>query len=153
MLLFLHQVFGGFVQFAPLGLVNMYNSGGALENVTSTGDCSEITIQIQCRGPGRFGAYSATRPEICSVDEHEVEFKHTDDGFLAFDLSHGSSQDNLRNIEILYRASWTSIFSVIFMLFRADYAALRLLAVDNYCFPQACVSSELLHLACVVCAN
>lgn len=105
MLLFLHQVFGGFVQFAPLGLVNMYNSGGALENVTSTGDCSEITIQIQCRGPGRFGAYSATRPEICSVDEHEVEFKHTDDGFLAFDLSHGSSQDNLRNIEILYRAS------------------------------------------------
>uniref|UniRef100_A0A0E0PAM0 galactinol--sucrose galactosyltransferase n=1 Tax=Oryza rufipogon TaxID=4529 RepID=A0A0E0PAM0_ORYRU len=99
------KVFGGFVQFAPLGLVNMYNSGGALENVTSTGDCSEITIQIQCRGPGRFGAYSATRPEICSVDEHEVEFKHTDDGFLAFDLSHGSSQDNLRNIEILYRAS------------------------------------------------
>uniref|UniRef100_A0A0D9ZM80 galactinol--sucrose galactosyltransferase n=1 Tax=Oryza glumipatula TaxID=40148 RepID=A0A0D9ZM80_9ORYZ len=99
------KVFGGFVQFAPFGLVNMYNSGGALENVTSTGDCSEITIQIQCRGPGRFGAYSATRPEICSVDEHEVEFKHTDDGFLAFDLSHGSSQDNLRNIEILYRAS------------------------------------------------
>uniref|UniRef100_A0A0E0KRY9 galactinol--sucrose galactosyltransferase n=1 Tax=Oryza punctata TaxID=4537 RepID=A0A0E0KRY9_ORYPU len=70
----------------------------------STMTCEIYTIapiKIQCRGPGRFGAYSATRPGICRVDEHEVEFRHTDDGFLAFDLSHGSSQDNLRNIEIL----------------------------------------------------
>uniref|UniRef100_A0A0D9W6A7 Galactinol--sucrose galactosyltransferase n=1 Tax=Leersia perrieri TaxID=77586 RepID=A0A0D9W6A7_9ORYZ len=98
------KVFGGFVQFAPLGLVNMYNSGGALEGVISITDSSATTIQIKCRGPGRFGAYSATRPDICRVDEHEVEFRHTEDGFLAFELSNGSSQ-NLRNIEILYKAS------------------------------------------------
>uniref|UniRef100_J3LYY4 galactinol--sucrose galactosyltransferase n=1 Tax=Oryza brachyantha TaxID=4533 RepID=J3LYY4_ORYBR len=100
------KVFGGLVQFAPLGLINMYNSGGALEDLTSADDSSATTVQIKCRGPGRFGAYSATRPDICRVDEHEVEFNHReDDGFLAFDLPHGSSQNNLRNIEILYRAS------------------------------------------------
>ncbi|KAL6882537.1 hypothetical protein ACP4OV_011227 [Aristida adscensionis] len=99
------KVFSGAVQFAPLGLINMFNSGGALDHVSSTASAAATKIHIKCRGPGRFGAYSATRPELCRVDEQEVEFSHTKDGLLTFDLPTCSSHDNPRNIEILYRTS------------------------------------------------
>ncbi|PUZ47661.1 hypothetical protein GQ55_7G184500 [Panicum hallii var. hallii] len=97
------KVFSEAVQFAPLGLINMFNSGGALHDVSSTSDSSATTIHVRCRGPGRFGAYSATRPELCRVGQ-QVEFSHTEDGLLAFDLPHCSSHDgDLWHIEILYK--------------------------------------------------
>jgi hypothetical protein len=103
---FLHQVFGDAVQFAPLGLINMFNSGGALEDISSISDSSATTIHVRCRGPGRFGAYSATRPELCRVDGQQVEFSHTEDGLLAFEIPCSSSRDgDLWRIEILYRTS------------------------------------------------
>jgi len=99
------KVFSKAIQFAPLGLINMFNSGGALNDVSSTSDSSATTIHVRCRGPGRFGAYSATRPELCRVDGQQVEFSHTEDGLLAFDLPHCSSHDgDLWRIEILYRS-------------------------------------------------
>lgn len=103
-LCFLLQIFSEAVWFAPLGLIDMFNSGGALHNVSSVADSSATTVHIRCRGPGWFGAYSATRPELCRVDEHEVEFTHAEDGLLTFYLPLSSSQDNLRHIEIVYRA-------------------------------------------------
>ncbi|XP_004975984.2 probable galactinol--sucrose galactosyltransferase 2 [Setaria italica] len=100
------KVFGEAVQFAPLGLINMFNSGGALDDISSTADSSATTIHVRCRGPGRFGAYSATRPENCRVDGQQVEFCHTEDDLLAFDLPRSSSRDgDLWCIEILYRTS------------------------------------------------
>uniref|UniRef100_A0ACD5UBV8 Uncharacterized protein n=1 Tax=Avena sativa TaxID=4498 RepID=A0ACD5UBV8_AVESA len=96
------KVFGGAVRFAPLGLINMFNSGGALDSITGTADSSATTVQIKCRGPGRFGAYSSASPALCKIDALEVEFSHSDNGLLAFDLDDGSSNGNLRNIEILY---------------------------------------------------
>ncbi|KAM0847426.1 hypothetical protein ACQ4PT_055008 [Festuca glaucescens] len=97
------KVFGEAVRVAPLGLLNMFNSGGALDSIASSVDSSDTTIQIKCRGPGRFGVYSSARPAICRVDAHEVEFSYSDDGLLAFDLPDGPSLSHLRNIEILYR--------------------------------------------------
>jgi hypothetical protein len=99
----LHQVFAEAVRFAPLGLLNMFNSGGALDSIASTVDSSATMIQIKCRGPGQFGVYSSARPATCRVDAHEVEFSYSDDGLLAFDLPDGPSLSNLRNIEIMYR--------------------------------------------------
>jgi hypothetical protein len=101
---FSFQIFVAAVQFAPLGLINMFNSGGALEDVTSTADSSTTIIHIKCRGRGRFGAYSAIMPELCRVDGYEVQFTYTEDGLLAFDpLAHPTF--NLNSIEIPYRAS------------------------------------------------
>uniref|UniRef100_A0ACD5UCR8 Uncharacterized protein n=1 Tax=Avena sativa TaxID=4498 RepID=A0ACD5UCR8_AVESA len=97
------KIFPGAIHFAPLGLLNMFNSGGALDSITCAVDSSATTVQIKCRGPGRFGAYSSARPALCRVDAHEVEFSHSDDGLLAFDLADRSSHSNLRNIEIVYK--------------------------------------------------
>ena len=122
MLCFLHKVFSEAVQFAPLGLINMFNSGGALDDVSSTADSSATTIHVRCRGPGRFGAYSATRPELCRVDGQQVEFSHTEDGLLAFDLPHCSSHDgDLWRIEILYRSPWIRLPSQHARIFRGSF--------------------------------
>ncbi|CAM0904155.1 unnamed protein product [Alopecurus aequalis] len=99
------KVIGGAIQFAPLGLINMFNSGGALDSIAGMVDSSATTVEIKCRGPGRFGGYSSARPALCRVDAHDVEFSYSDDGLLAFDLTDVPSVSNLRSIEILYTAS------------------------------------------------
>ncbi|KAL0441114.1 UNVERIFIED_CONTAM: putative galactinol--sucrose galactosyltransferase 2 [Sesamum radiatum] len=48
------KVFKENVDFAPIGLIKMYNSGGAIEDCTF-GD----SIRIKARGSGLFGAFSS----------------------------------------------------------------------------------------------
>lgn len=95
------QVFGDDVQFAPLGLLDMYNSGGAVEAVESTMNVnSECIIKIKARGIGRFGAYSSIRPKRCMVDMKEEEFSYNaKDQMLIMKLE---GQGNLRDIEFVY---------------------------------------------------
>ena len=68
------QVLSDEVQFAPIGLLDMYNSGGAVEAFDSAIDVSECFINIKARGCGRFGAYSSLSPKRCTVDRREKEF-------------------------------------------------------------------------------
>jgi len=68
------QVYNEAIQFAPIGLTNMYNSGGAVEAVESS-DSSESKIHIRGRGEGDFGAYSNLRPKSCCVNSEDLEFK------------------------------------------------------------------------------
>ncbi|GMN36705.1 hypothetical protein TIFTF001_006214 [Ficus carica] len=64
------------IQFAPIGLVKMYNSGGAIERVDFFSDSSNSGIRIVGRGTGSFGAYSSTEPKSCSVNSTSVGFKY-----------------------------------------------------------------------------
>ncbi|KAJ8759679.1 hypothetical protein K2173_009771 [Erythroxylum novogranatense] len=57
-----------------LGLINMYNSGGAVESVDHSGDSSTCKIHIQGRGAGKFGAYSSVKPKSCFLNSKEEEF-------------------------------------------------------------------------------
>ncbi|XP_058112944.1 probable galactinol--sucrose galactosyltransferase 2 isoform X1 [Magnolia sinica] len=63
------------VQFAPIGLTEMYNSGGAVESMDFTGNSSNCQLNIKGKGPGPFGAYSSTKPAFCTVNSKEVEFE------------------------------------------------------------------------------
>ncbi|OAY66778.1 putative galactinol--sucrose galactosyltransferase 6 [Ananas comosus] len=93
-------------RFAPLGLIDMFNAGGAVEGLTYhilngirlleldssfvgaavNGDSthsSEISriesvgiVCIEVRGCGRFGAYSSVKPRKCTVGSVEVEFSY-----------------------------------------------------------------------------
>lgn len=51
----------------------MYNSGGAIEAVGST-NSSGPKIHIRGRG-GDFGAYSNLKPQSCSVNSDDMEFR------------------------------------------------------------------------------
>ncbi|XP_043704808.1 probable galactinol--sucrose galactosyltransferase 2 isoform X1 [Telopea speciosissima] len=92
------------VHFAPIGLINMYNSGGAVEALNCVNDPSGCTIKIKGKGCGRFGAYSSTKPKYCLVDANKEEFDYNaDDQLLTLKLPL-CSQDasNFREIEFVY---------------------------------------------------
>ncbi|XP_072971058.1 probable galactinol--sucrose galactosyltransferase 2 [Typha angustifolia] len=91
------------IQFAPIGLINMFNSGGAIDDLSSDFDSSGCMIKIKCRGPGQFGAYSSLSPKHCVVGTKEEEFNYDgNNGFLAFNLSHVPAESNFWDIKIMY---------------------------------------------------
>ncbi|GAV83965.1 Raffinose_syn domain-containing protein [Cephalotus follicularis] len=94
------KVYGQDILFAPIGLLDMYNSGGAVEGVNCTMDISGCAISIKGRGCGRFGAYSNSRPSSCLVDMQEEEFTYNiGDGLLTVILP---GECKVRDIEFVY---------------------------------------------------
>ncbi|KAK6261843.1 hypothetical protein QUC31_007659 [Theobroma cacao] len=94
------RVFGQDVRFAPIGLLDMYNSGGAVEAMDCTMNLSGCIIKIKGRGCGRFGTYSSAKPRSCTVDMKEVEFIYnTENGLLTVDLQ---GDCNLRTMEFVF---------------------------------------------------
>ncbi|KGN65125.1 probable galactinol--sucrose galactosyltransferase 6-like isoform X2 [Cucumis sativus] len=95
--------------FAPIGLIDMYNSGGAIEGLkyevkggaklvevdgASEGietaservenRSSELVaiVHLEVKGCGRFGAYSSAKPRQCIVDSSVVEFGYDSESGL-----------------------------------------------------------------------
>ncbi|KAK6250172.1 Glycosyl hydrolases 36 - like 3 [Theobroma cacao] len=94
------RVFGQDVRFAPIGLLDMYNSGGAVEAMDCTMNLSGCIIKIKGRGCGRFGTYSSAKPRSCTVDMKEVEFIYNaENGLLTVDLQ---GDCNLRAMEFVF---------------------------------------------------
>ncbi|KAK7353954.1 hypothetical protein VNO80_19410 [Phaseolus coccineus] len=94
------RVFGHDVHFAPIGLLDMYNSGGAVEALDCNMDVAQCIVKVKGRGCGRFGAYSNVRPKRCKVDMKEEEFSYNpEDGLLTFKLD---GEGNSRDIEFVY---------------------------------------------------
>lgn len=96
----LQQVFGSYIQLSPIGLLDMYNSGGAIESLHFKNKLSECVVKVRIRGCGRFGAYSNKKPRSCMVDKKE-EFivYNANNGLLLLKL-HG--QCSVREIDIAY---------------------------------------------------
>lgn len=90
------QVYDKKIQFAPIGLIEMYNSGGAIEAMKSSSDSSHYGIQIKGRGVGSFGAYSSRKPMFCSVNSKVEEFIFNEvDNLLKVTVPAGSSSWNI----------------------------------------------------------
>ena len=96
------------IHWAPIGLGNMLNSGGALTDVgtlqeqisttdvtptTSIDDVITTTADISCRGPGTFVSYCQPRPS-------QVIIHHDDDN--NDDDTNGSSSDNHHKLDFSY---------------------------------------------------
>lgn len=98
----LQQVLVHDIQFAPIGLLDMYNSGGAIEALECNDGESACMVKVQVRGCGRFGAYSNTEPRFCTVDSKEKHFMYNalaSDGLLIINLQ---GKCSFRDIEIVY---------------------------------------------------
>jgi raffinose synthase len=71
-------------RFAPIGLVDMFNGGAAVEGLTyrllvdGDGTTAEAVgkVCMEVRGCGRFGAYSSVRPRRCILGSAQVEFSY-----------------------------------------------------------------------------
>jgi raffinose synthase len=74
------------VKFAPIGLIKMFNSGGAVKEFSYESNGS-ANVSMKVRGCGLFGAYSSTRPKLITVDSEEVDFSYEEEsGLVTIDL-------------------------------------------------------------------
>lgn len=72
--------------FAPIGLINMFNSGGAIKGLKYEAEKAG-SIEIEVRGCGSFGFYSSLRPKRIEVDAKEIDFGYEEaTGFISFAL-------------------------------------------------------------------
>eukprot|EP00252_Welwitschia_mirabilis_P009525 TRINITY_DN2216_c0_g1_i2.p1 TRINITY_DN2216_c0_g1~~TRINITY_DN2216_c0_g1_i2.p1 ORF type:complete len:433 (-),score=29.33 TRINITY_DN2216_c0_g1_i2:452-1750(-) len=67
------------IHFAPIGLLNMFNAGGAIEEwhvSTTHSDPLRAQIMMSVRGCGTLGAYATEQPSKCLVDSNETPFSY-----------------------------------------------------------------------------
>ncbi|PKI44491.1 hypothetical protein CRG98_035126 [Punica granatum] len=70
-------------KFAPIGLANMFNSGGAIQELEYGG---VFSVKMRVKGGGKLLAYSSGAPRCCSVNGGDVAFSWSPDGKLTVDL-------------------------------------------------------------------
>ncbi|KAL2535225.1 putative galactinol--sucrose galactosyltransferase 4 [Forsythia ovata] len=66
---------GRVLKFAPIGLTNMFNSGGTIQGLFY----NETSVEIEVKGGGNFLAYSSMSPEKCFLNGAEVGFNWDSD--------------------------------------------------------------------------
>lgn len=88
------------LNFAPFGLVNMYNAGGAIEGLRyeakeGNGVCMEV------KGCGKFGAYSSAKPKKLTVNSRGVDFDYDfSSGLLSFNLVCLPEEGKFHNVDV-----------------------------------------------------
>ncbi|KAF8392716.1 hypothetical protein HHK36_023065 [Tetracentron sinense] len=73
-------------KFAPLGLTNMFNSGGTVQGLEYSESGVEISVKIKIKGGGKFLAYSSGSPKKCYLDGAEVGFEWVAGGKLTTNI-------------------------------------------------------------------
>lgn len=86
---------GKSVHFAPIGLVNMLNAGGAIQSLAYND--LEHTVQIGVKGAGEMRVFASEKPTTCKIDGKNVEFEY-EDLMISFQVP-WSSPSGLSTIE------------------------------------------------------
>ncbi|PWA67897.1 seed imbibition 1 [Artemisia annua] len=75
------------VSFAPIGLIKMFNSGGAIVELNCEME-KQGTVELKVRGCGTFGAFSSKRPVRVTIDTKETGFRYEEGtGLISIELS------------------------------------------------------------------
>ncbi|KAK6120142.1 hypothetical protein DH2020_046048 [Rehmannia glutinosa] len=70
------------VKFAPIGLTNMFNSGGTIQGLLY----DESIVKIEVKGEGNFLAYSSVSPKKTYLNGIEVAFEWSENGKLGLNV-------------------------------------------------------------------
>ncbi|KAF2316356.1 hypothetical protein GH714_041697 [Hevea brasiliensis] len=62
------------IQFAPIGLVNMLNTGGAIQSLAYND--SNRSVRIGVKGAGEMRIFASEKPRGCRIDEKEVGIEY-----------------------------------------------------------------------------
>ncbi|KAF8399748.1 hypothetical protein HHK36_015619 [Tetracentron sinense] len=62
------------IQFAPIGLVKMLNSGGAIQSLAFNDD--DNSVQIGVKGAGEMRVFASEKPAACRMDGEDVAFTY-----------------------------------------------------------------------------
>ncbi|XP_057966717.1 stachyose synthase [Malania oleifera] len=77
---------GPVAKFAPIGLTNMFNSGGTLQGLEFSEGGDGVASRIKVKGGGKFLAYASCMPKKCSLNGVEASCEWSADGRLALQL-------------------------------------------------------------------
>ncbi|XVE67883.1 hypothetical protein DITRI_Ditri09bG0023500 [Diplodiscus trichospermus] len=70
---------GKSVQFAPIGLVNMLNAGGAIRSLVYL----DSSVQIEVKGTGELVVYASVKPRACRINGKNVGFEYEEQKVVA----------------------------------------------------------------------
>ncbi|KAJ6366460.1 hypothetical protein OIU77_002947 [Salix suchowensis] len=84
------------VQFAPIGLVNMLNNGGAIQSLAYT----KNTVQMGIKGSGEMRVFASEKPRACRIDGREIAFEYEES--MATTQVPWSSPSGLSIVEYLF---------------------------------------------------
>ncbi|KAF5205572.1 Galactinol--sucrose galactosyltransferase [Thalictrum thalictroides] len=65
------------IHFAALGLVNMLNTGGAIQSLKF--DNQENALKILVKGTGEMRVFASEKPKVCTVNGGKVSFVYSDE--------------------------------------------------------------------------
>ncbi|XP_077253557.1 raffinose synthase family protein [Tasmannia lanceolata] len=86
------------IQFAPIGLVNMLNTGGAIQSLEF--DDNESLVRIGVKGSGGMRVFSSEMPKACQIDGKDVAFSY-DEKMVVIEVPWPNSEE-LSVIEYLF---------------------------------------------------
>lgn len=69
-------------KFSPIGLTNMFNSGGTIQELEYGDTC----VKMRVKGGGKLLAYASEPPRSCSVNGADAIFSWSSDRKLTVDL-------------------------------------------------------------------
>lgn len=87
---------GKSVRFAPIGLVNMLNTSGAIRSLVY----HDESVEIGVFGTGEFRVYASRKPVSCLIDGKVVEFGYEDSMVMV--QVPWSGTEGLSSIEYLF---------------------------------------------------
>ncbi|KAI3912687.1 hypothetical protein MKW92_049453 [Papaver armeniacum] len=85
------------VRFAPVGLVNMLNTGGAIQSLCVNQDSVEISV----KGTGEMRVFASEPPKTCRIDGEDVGFEYDDEQMVVIQVPWPNSS-SLTQIEYLF---------------------------------------------------
>ncbi|KAA0053646.1 putative galactinol--sucrose galactosyltransferase 5 [Cucumis melo var. makuwa] len=90
------------LHFAPIGLVNMLNTGGAIQSVDYDDDLSSVEIGV--KGCGEMRVFASKKPRACRIDGEDVGFKYDQDQMVVVQVPWpvDSSSGGISVIEYLF---------------------------------------------------
>lgn len=86
------------VKFAPIGLINMLNSGGAIQEL----EYKEDGTKLKVKGEGTFLAYSSESPNKCVVNGDVAAFKWLPDAKLTHNISWNEKAAGVSDLTFFY---------------------------------------------------
>ncbi|XVE73466.1 hypothetical protein DITRI_Ditri11bG0119800 [Diplodiscus trichospermus] len=93
---------GRVAKFAPIGLTNMFNSGGTIQEVDYNEVGSGPAAKITVKGGGKFLSYSNVPPKDCYMNGAEVGFEWSDDGKLTLNLPWVEENNGISDVVFVF---------------------------------------------------
>ncbi|KAB1202635.1 Stachyose synthase [Morella rubra] len=90
------------IKFAPIGITDMFNSGGTIQELEYIKSGAEKNVKIKVKGGGNFLAYSSVSPKKCYLNRAEVAFEWLASGKLILNLPWAEEASGISDVSFAF---------------------------------------------------